>query len=202
MPGAPAGASQALRAGEALWVGEHGRLSLLSLSVLRSAGAQGLLGWVAKGAEMRCLWSGALQGPWCRGLGAVRRAELVPGCMRGDRADGAEWAHLSCRSRAAVRQGRSSSACNISRAEPASTRAGRRTTNSAVRGGLFQARNCGGGRDTVAQTGQEDTCWPWPRPMTSYCTLTQRHSVRQGSWTQPSRPPHLWLCCEAFTYCC
>lgn len=182
MPGAPAGASQALRAGEALWAGEHGRLPLLSLSVRRIAGAQRLLGWAAKGAEMRCLWSGALQGPGS------------PAAREGTGLTGAEWAHLSCRSRAAVRQGRSSSACSISRAEPASTRAGTRTTNSAVRGGLFQARNCGGGRDTVAQTGQEGTCWPWPRLMTSYCTPTQRHSVQTGAaGPSPPRPAHLWL---------
>lgn len=132
--------------------------------------------------EQRCAVCGLEP---CRGPGAGGE---------GTGLTGAEWAHLSCRSRAAVRQGRSSSACSISRAETASTRAGTRTTNSAVRGGLFQARNCGGGRDTVAQTGQEGTCWPWPRPMTSYCTPTQRHSVQTGAaGPSPPRPAHLWL---------
>lgn len=62
-----------------------------------------------------------------------------------------QGAHLSCRSKAAVRQGRSSSAWSISTAVEASSRAGRSPTNSAVRGGLFQARNCGGGGTWAAQ---------------------------------------------------
>jgi len=45
-------------------------------------------------------------------------------------------------SRAAVKQGRSSSKWKISMAVPASSRNGRRSTNSEIRGGLFHARNC------------------------------------------------------------
>lgn len=54
----------------------------------------------------------------------------------------ARWAHRSCRSKAAVRLGRSSSRWSISTAVPASTSAGRSATNSEVSAGLLQARNC------------------------------------------------------------
>lgn len=50
--------------------------------------------------------------------------------------------YLSWMSRAAVKQGRSSSKWKISMAVPASSRNGRRSTNSEIRGGLFHARNC------------------------------------------------------------
>lgn len=59
------------------------------------------------------------------------------------RARAGERAHLSCRSKAAVRHGRSSSACSISAAVLVSTSDGRSAATSAVRGGLFQARSCG-----------------------------------------------------------
>lgn len=55
---------------------------------------------------------------------------------------GTPQAYLSCRSKAAVRHGRSNSAWSISTAVLASTSDGRNATNSEVRGGLFQARNC------------------------------------------------------------
>lgn len=54
----------------------------------------------------------------------------------------AGWAHRSCSSKAAVRLGRSSSRWSISTAVPVSTSAGRSATNSEVRAGLLQARNC------------------------------------------------------------
>lgn len=69
------------------------------------------------------------------------------------RPGGAPQAHLSCRSKAAVRQGRSSSAWSTSTAVVASSRDGRSATNSAVRAGLFQARNCRG-RGRLSGTGR------------------------------------------------
>lgn len=45
-------------------------------------------------------------------------------------------------SRAAVKQGRSSSKWKISMVVPGSSRNGRRSTNSEIKGGLFHARNC------------------------------------------------------------
>lgn len=92
--------------------------------------------------------------PGCRQRRSLCRTQSSRGGTREGEARGqvggqglgtcGQGAHLSCRSKAAVRQGRSSSAWSISTAVEASSRAGRSPTNSAVRGGLFQARNCGG----------------------------------------------------------
>lgn len=105
------------------------------------------------------------------------------------RPGGAPQAHLSCRSKAAVRQGRSSSAWSTSTAVVASSRDGRSATNSAVRAGLFQARNCRGrgrlsGTELCGGFAAEGGSRPGPhaaatgqgrlqRPPTFYCAVTQ-----------------------------
>lgn len=106
--------------------------------------------------------------PGCRQSRSLCRTQSSRGGTREGEARGqvggqglgtcGQGAHLSCRSKAAVRQGRSSSAWSISTAVEASSRAGRSPTNSAVRGGLFQARNWGGGRGRLSGTSG------WGRP--------------------------------------
>lgn len=90
-----------------------------------------------------------------------------PGGTPGQQRQGA---HRSCRSRAAARHGRSSSACSSSTAEPASTSAGISATKSMVRAGLFQARNC---RDKHSGSGSQAS-----RPRGDVCLVP------------PHCPPH------------
>lgn len=87
--------------------------------------------------------------PWCPRSGRDSSSRhpngTCPGLgLAGGGADAGErgaagWAHRSCRSKAAVRLGRSSSRWSISTAVSASTSAGRSATNSDVRAGLLQA---------------------------------------------------------------
>lgn len=65
--------------------------------------------------------------------------------------------YLSWMSRAAVKQGRSSSKWKISMVVSGSSRNGRRSTNSEIRGGLFHARNCKQQAQTAAPSHTQTT---------------------------------------------
>lgn len=165
----------------------------------------------ARGGRRRVpCWRGRQRG----GTGSVmaRRGVACKTRQHRQSTDGlaAVRAHLRCRSKATVRHGRSSSACSISTAVPASTSAGSSTTNSEVRGGLFQARNCrdsgirgepGGhvgahpGRRASggdkARIGHLMRCC-WPGAVVALCTVTQgpKHPI----CFFPSLGPLLLLC--------
>lgn len=100
--------------------------------------------------------------------------------------------YLSWMSRAAVKQGRSSSKWKISMAVPASSRNGRRSTNSEIRGGLFHARNCKEQAQTAALSlllhhipRQHHTVirWVWEGKVTS--EKQNQRSLRV--WSKPRR---------------
>ena len=126
---------------------QPGALTEMSQSGLSDAACDALQ------AEMAGTWL-LLLPRGAPGQGETRAAVtlMAPALDRapvGGRADAWErgaagWAHRSCRSKAAVRLGRSSSRWSISTAVPASTSTGRSATNSEVRAGLLQARNCSG----------------------------------------------------------